>query len=137
MKLIPLLLLVVIACWTQATIFEASGIMQCSLPGQTWCVHLYLYEIDLIKDDLLGEKGRLCTSGKQVKYLVEGEEDGDGIWDDHYELKLKARHNCSTHGELLDVWSYEKSAPVNSKYMIDFPWSYNLTDKGIRVPGKD
>uniref|UniRef100_A0A8R1EB47 Uncharacterized protein n=1 Tax=Caenorhabditis japonica TaxID=281687 RepID=A0A8R1EB47_CAEJA len=81
MKLIPLLLLVVIACWTQATIFEASGVVQCDLPGQTWCSDIRIYEIDVFNDDVVAVTGKQCTSNKSRKYQLEGEEDGDGLWD--------------------------------------------------------
>uniref|UniRef100_A0A8R1EH29 Uncharacterized protein n=1 Tax=Caenorhabditis japonica TaxID=281687 RepID=A0A8R1EH29_CAEJA len=138
MKHIPLLLLVVIVSRTQATRFEASGSLRCNLPGQTWCFQLYLYEFDLIMDDLLGKTGTQCTTGKLGKYYLAGNDDGDGLWDDQYEVGMKARHNCSKHGELLDLWSNEHLYPIHRKF-IDIMWSPKLTDRGIPVfiLGKD
>uniref|UniRef100_A0A8R1DXQ7 Uncharacterized protein n=1 Tax=Caenorhabditis japonica TaxID=281687 RepID=A0A8R1DXQ7_CAEJA len=138
MKLIPLLLLVVIVCRTQATSFEARGSLRCNLPGQTWCFYFFLYEIDLLQDDLLAETGKQCTSDKSWEYHLAGNDNGDGIWDTRYEVSMKVRHNCSNHGELLDLWSNELLFSIYRKN-VNIKWSPDLTDRGKRafIPGRD
>uniref|UniRef100_A0A8R1HR40 Uncharacterized protein n=1 Tax=Caenorhabditis japonica TaxID=281687 RepID=A0A8R1HR40_CAEJA len=132
MKLLPLLLLVSSVCWTNATKFEANGAMQCHKSGHPWCFWLTFYELDQsFKDDKLDAIGAKCTREKAWHYHLEGEEDGDGLYNNFYEVALHVRHNCTKYGEYRDFWKYEDLYPISTE-KISVEWSPVLNNKGTK-----
>uniref|UniRef100_A0A8R1HW09 Uncharacterized protein n=2 Tax=Caenorhabditis japonica TaxID=281687 RepID=A0A8R1HW09_CAEJA len=129
MKLLPLILLVFITCWTEATKFVASGSIQCDMPGQTWCFVLTLIEIDIFYDDLLAATGTQCTSNKSWPYHLEGKDYDDGVFDNAYEVGLHVKHNCTTHGGMYDLLHDAGTYPIYIE-KISVEWSPVLNDKG-------
>uniref|UniRef100_A0A8R1IIK8 Uncharacterized protein n=1 Tax=Caenorhabditis japonica TaxID=281687 RepID=A0A8R1IIK8_CAEJA len=138
MKLLPLLQLVVLACWTEATEFEATGAVHCDKPGQTWCFWLTFYEEDFIKDDVFEAIGAKCSRRQSWPYQLKGVEHGDGLFDTHFEVALHVRHNCTKYGELREMWKFEKPYPVTMR-KISVEWSPVLTNQGkvISFPGQE
>ncbi|CAA91053.1 ACT domain-containing protein [Caenorhabditis elegans] len=86
------------------------------------------------KKDVLDYKDARCTSEQESDFDLKGEEDGDGIFSDYYDITMFITHNCSSlNNTIRKVQRIIKKVPVTENHVELSNWKVNVTNIGMLV----
>uniref|UniRef100_A0A1I7TZV0 ZP domain-containing protein n=1 Tax=Caenorhabditis tropicalis TaxID=1561998 RepID=A0A1I7TZV0_9PELO len=83
------------------TSFFANGTLSCQLK-KPWCFNVQMYEDDFsfeFANDVVASYGTRCTRFENHQYELTGNQFGDGLWNDDYEINISITHNCTISGK--------------------------------------
>uniref|UniRef100_A0A1I7TZU8 Uncharacterized protein n=1 Tax=Caenorhabditis tropicalis TaxID=1561998 RepID=A0A1I7TZU8_9PELO len=98
------------------TSFFANGTLSCKL-NKTWCFHVKMYEDDFgfeFANDVIDFYGTRCTSLEQHEYELSGNQFGDGLWNEEYEINISVTHNCTISGKKRRFRRMPQIVPVET-----------------------
>ncbi|KAF1746461.1 hypothetical protein GCK72_022917 [Caenorhabditis remanei] len=120
---------------TLSTFFNTVGTLACPL-YKKWCYHVAMYEEDSIGffNDEVGVSGVQCVQKKKVVYNLTGEQNGDGLYNNFYEIAIIVTHNCTGQWfNIRRIYSNITYASVTDKEVFN-TWDAELSNDGERVP---
>ncbi|CCD73163.1 Transthyretin-like family protein [Caenorhabditis elegans] len=85
------------------TTFHFNGKLTCGTQGAPFKVNfLSVYERDLIKDDYLGTIQNFEKDGSGFKYAIDVKDNGDGPFNEVYEIFFVIQHDCTPDRQLIN-----------------------------------